>query len=290
MKDGKRSYTAEGVAALRAAGAQERDVAVRNPDYLAERLLSWRFRLRLHPPIVRRLALTFIQRALPGIYPFVTARTKYFDAALARSIAAGCRQVVVLGAGGDTRAYRFADAADGIPFFEVDHPSTSAWKQETMRRLPQLSADVQYVAMDFTTDSLFKTLTAAGAAHDRVTLFLWEGVTPYLTEEAVNETLSAIAGFAPGSSIVFDYFHKDPIDHPDRHSDGGKYVEYLRNHGEPLRFGIDPDDVERFLNERGFKLESHSSPADLAELVRSTTTTIGQPLTSSSIVHATLSP
>lgn len=288
MRDGKRSYTAEGVAALRAAGAMEWDVAVRNPDHLAERLLSWRFRLRLHPPFMRRLALTVIQRALPGIYPFVTARTKYFDAALGAALAAGCQQVVVLGAGGDTRAYRFADDANGIPFFEVDHPSTSAWKRQTMARLPRLSADVRYVAMDFTTDSLVKSLAAAGAEQGRVTLFLWEGVTPYLTGPSVDETLNAIAEFAPGSSVVFDYFHKDAIDHPDQNADGGKYVAYLRDHGEPLRFGIDPENVESFLTERGFELVDHATPDDLGDLVRSSTRawTMGKPLSSSSIVHA----
>ncbi|MBM7789834.1 O-methyltransferase involved in polyketide biosynthesis [Tenggerimyces flavus] len=71
-----------------------------------------------------------------------------------------------------------------------------------MRGLPQLSAEVHYVTMDFTTDSLLESLPAAGAALDRVTLFLWEGVTPYLTEPAVNETLNAIREFAPGSSVV----------------------------------------------------------------------------------------
>lgn len=263
-RESGRSYTAEGAAALRAAGTYEADPGLRNPDQLAEQLIGWQYTLRVRFSLLRSLSLKLIDRVLPGIYLFVTARTKHFDAILLEEINAVVEQVVILGAGADSRAYRFAGELDGIPVYEVDHPATGAWKQQQVQRIfGALPEHVRYVPIDFQSESLDHALAQAGAKAELRTCFLWEGVTPYLTPEAVDETLAAIAKFAPGSSVAFDYFYLDAIEHPERYPDGQKYFAYLRKHGEPLVFGLDPERIEEFLRPRGFTLESNARAEDL---------------------------
>lgn len=263
--DSGRSSTAEGVAALRAAGAREVDPVLRNPDHLAGQLIGWRYRARLSVPVLRRLALRLIDRQLPGIYLFVTARTKHFDAILDRELARGVGQVVVLGAGADSRAYRFARALSGATVYEVDHPATSAWKQrQVTRMLGAVPGHVRYVPVEFGTEPLDRALRSAGADDGLGTLFLWEGVTPYLAPEAVDDTLATVAGFADGSSVVFDYFYREALRNPERFPDGQRYLAYLAKLGEPLTFGLDPADVAGFLTERGFTVEGNAVPEDLA--------------------------
>jgi methyltransferase (TIGR00027 family) len=266
-RESKRSYTAEGAAALRAAGTYEADPGLRNPDTLAEQLIGWQYKLRVHVGPLRSLSLKLIERALPGIYLFVTARTKHFDANLTGELEDGVEQVVILGAGADSRAYRFAEELDGTPVHEVDHPATGAWKQQQVRRIfGALPEHVRYVPIEFQTESLEHALSESGAKQELRTCFLWEGVTPYLTPEAVDETLAAIARFAPGSSVVFDYFYLDAIEHPERYPDGQKYFAYLRRHGEPLVFGLDPERLEDYLQPRGFALVSNARAEDLSRL------------------------
>lgn len=284
-RESERSYTAEGAAALRAAGTYEADPGLRNPDRLAGQLIGWQYQLRVRFGWLRSLSLKLIERVMPGIYLFITARTKHFDAVLTSEIDAGVEQVVILGAGADSRAYRFAEELAGVPVYEVDHPATGAWKQQQVQRIfGALPEHVRYVPIEFQSESLGHALSQAGAKTELRTCFLWEGVTPYLTPEAVDETLAAIAKFAPGSSVAFDYFYLDAIEQPERYADGQKYFSYLRKHGEPLVFGLDPERIEEFLQPRGFTLESNARAEDLFRLHLAGAR--GHLLTCSGIVHA----
>ena len=146
--------TAAGVAALRAAGAQERDSAVRNPDYLAVSLLSPLLRTvaKLRP--LTWLVLRQYHRILPGGYYFHTARTKHIDAVLRQSAEQGMEQLVILGAGFDTRAHRFKDILTNTKTFEVDYPDTQVIKKKQVSKLKASSPEnVIYVPIDFNTGS-----------------------------------------------------------------------------------------------------------------------------------------
>jgi methyltransferase (TIGR00027 family) len=285
-RESRRSHTADGVAALRAAGARERDPGRRNPDHLAELLTSPGMRRQIRNPVLRRLALRLIDVRLPGIYLFVTARTRHLDAILAAELAGGAEQLVILGAGADSRAHRFAAELAGRPVFELDHPATSAWKRERVRALPG-GADVRYVPIDFGTERLDDALDSAGAARDRRTLFLWEGVTPYLDPAAVDGTLATVGGYPAGSSVAFDYLYRSALDGTG-YPDGARYLRYLRGHGEPLLFGIDPDDVPPFLTKRGLATVANARAEDLvrAHLTGPGGRPFGRSLTFSGIAHA----
>jgi methyltransferase (TIGR00027 family) len=151
-----------------------------------------------------RMTPTQHARAVQGI-DTVPIRSAVIDAALLEAVKQGCRQIVILGAGFDTRAYRL-DPLAGLKVFEVDHPATQADKRERVRALPPPRAEVVWTAVDFERDSLSERLAAAGHDATEKTVWVWEGVVMYLGDEAVRATLEAIrARSAAGSALVLHY-------------------------------------------------------------------------------------
>jgi methyltransferase (TIGR00027 family) len=263
-EDSKRSHTAEGAAALRAAGARASDANLRNPDTMAERLIGWQYQLRVRIMPLRALSLRVIDHLMPGLFPFITARTKHLDALLLQEIRAGAEQVVILGAGADSRAHRFADELADVHVYEVDHPATGEWKRRQMIRLfGALPERVSYVPVDFSVQTLDDGLDSAGVDRNLRTVFLWEGVAPYLPPDAVDATLTSITRFAAGSSVVFDYLYEDVIGESSTHADGRKYQTYLAKHGEPLLSGLDPDTLDAHLAKLGLELVDNAGPDEL---------------------------
>lgn len=141
---------------------------------------------------------------------FIAVRTRFAEDALAAALERGIRQVVVLGAGLDTYAYRKA-VPNGVRIFEVDHPATQAWKRQRLSdagiEIPQ---SLTFAPVDFEHQTLAAALADAGFDTAQPTFFTWLGVVPYLTEGAVWSTLAFIAGLAGGAHVVFDY--ADPPD------------------------------------------------------------------------------
>jgi methyltransferase (TIGR00027 family) len=141
---------------------------------------------------------------------FISARTRFAEDALASAVERGVGQVVVLGAGLDTYAYR-NPFGDRLRVFEVDHPATQAWKRQRLAEAAiPLPASLTFVPVDFEQDTLSGGLVAAGLDLAQQTFFNWLGVVPYLAEEAVWATLAFIASLPRGAQVVFDY--SDPLD------------------------------------------------------------------------------
>jgi len=187
------------------------------------------------------------------------ARTTYFDQALARHLPT-IDQLVILGAGLDTRPYRLPPGV-GIRCFEVDTPKTQAFARAMLRKAGIDASHVTFVAADFEREDWFQKLVSAGFEPDKPTFFLWEGVTPYLDRQAVESTLRKLAGTAPGGAVAFDYFSTDLF------HDRSLFWLYgraaLQAFGEPLGgFGIDTTRPARehaaaFLMSCGLSLEEH---------------------------------
>jgi methyltransferase (TIGR00027 family) len=157
--------TAESVALLRAAGALLRDERLRGPDHLAARLMPWAPRLSalVKVPVVRQLMPLLAERVVPGGVGFELARTKYMDSVVAEEVRDGAEQVVILGAGFDSRAYRMADELAAVTVFEVDQPGMSATKQARVRSAAGTPpANVHYVPVDLETTDLADALTEGG--------------------------------------------------------------------------------------------------------------------------------
>lgn len=199
------------VAAGRALGAREPDKSIRNPDYLAERLLGPDERAMVaDQPVVQALDDNFADLrqnpAALGSMVMMIIRTRFIEERLEHAIRDGASQVVILGAGFDTRAYRLTELLKAARVFEVDQPSTQEYKTRRIRETGiEVPLNLAYVPVDFRHDKLGDVLAAAGYDSNRKTFFIWEGVTMYLPEAAVEETLRWVAAQAPGSAIVFDF-------------------------------------------------------------------------------------
>ncbi len=258
---GKR--TAEIVALARAAGCL--DPAIGNPDHLAQRMLDYRLRLLLLPGL-RHLVRASFERRVPGMFFYHQARTKYLDQLFLASIR-GVKQLVILGAGLDTRPYRFADQLANRRVFEVDHPGTAAWKHHHLRRLGRPVDHVTYISIDFTQDSLQQTLEDSGYDAGIPTFFLWEGVVMYLPRESVESTLAVIAAAAPGSSVAFDYVYRSSLERPLDYLGADGFQRYVSARNEPCQFGLDPAEVGPFLASHGLTMASNADSVELARLI-----------------------
>lgn len=284
--------TAEAFASLRAAGSSVRDEQVRNPDHLASRFIALGPRLTtlVKVPALRPLARRTAERVSPGAYYYELARVKHMDAALSDELDAGLEQLVILGAGFDTRAYRFANRLSAMRVFELDHPVTAALKQARVRKVfRSLPEQVTYISADLEHEDLSAALRRAGYRTDARTLFIWSGVSFYLSEEAVHSVLAFVGACSkPGSSIVFDYHYQGFTDGTrDYYGSraGRRRVEEL---GEPCIFGIAEGGVSTLLRQHGLELISDVGPAELERryLIRSDGGLDGHPFGFISIAHA----
>lgn len=177
---------------------------------------------------------------------FVAARARFAEDGLARAVARGLRQAVVLGAGLDTFALRNPHAGQGLRVFEVDHPDTQAWKRARLEEMGGAPESLVFCAVDFERDDLLQRLVSSGLDASRPTYFIWLGVTPYLTRDAIMTTLHAIATI-PGGEVAFDYTEG-------RERNAGEALAFqdaLRSRvaalGEPIIGDLDPAGLAREL-------------------------------------------
>ena len=267
MSNAQPSRTCLYVAAGRALGAREPDESVRNPDYLAERLLGPEERAMVaDQPVAQALDLDFADIAKNpealGSVVMMIIRTRFIEERLEQAIRDGVSQVVILGAGFDTRAYRLTELLQVAHVFEVDQPSTQEYKKRRIRETGiEVPPNLTYVAVDFRHDKLGDVLAAAGYDSGQRTFFIWEGVTMYLPEAAVEETLRWVAAQAPSSTIIFDFVGAMVIQFmanipwdklPEVAKKGVERLQRLEA-GEPWIFGL-PEDEQEFLRKLGLEL------------------------------------
>lgn len=195
---------------------------------------------------------------------FIAIRARFGEDSLARALTEGVRQVVVLGAGLDTYAYR-QPATEGLRVFEVDLPATQAWKKE---RLAAASIPVpestRFVSLDFTRGSLTEGLAAAGHDPRQRTFFTWLGVVPYLEESSVRATLRDIAGLPGGCDVVFDYCNPPEAGADDSQGADHKALSArVAKLGEPFRCYLDTEPLLVFLRSLGYARVEDLGPAGI---------------------------
>jgi len=189
-----------------------------------------------------------------GLRAFVAMRSRFAEDGLAAAVARGVRQYVLLGAGLDTFAYREGELFAGVTVFEIDHPATQAWKRARLAEAGiAIPSNVTYGPINFETETLAQGLTRAGFNFTQPAFFAWLGVTPYLTRDAVFETLNFIAtSTKSGSEIVFDY--SQPVEALDaaQRAYFEAMAERVAAAGEPFRCFFDPVELARDLAALGF--------------------------------------
>jgi methyltransferase (TIGR00027 family) len=214
-------------------------------------------------PLLRRLLIAASERSGPGLWTNMACRKHYIDDKLFESIGS-IDTVVILGAGLDSRAYRLARRTP-IPVFEVDLPVNIARKRAAVRRVfGAPPASVHLVPVDFETDDLAAVLARHGYAATDRTFFAWEGVTQYLTADAVRTMFEFLARAAPGSRLVFTYVREDFIDGRSMYDAPGLYRR-MRQRSQLWRFGLMPADVPAFLADYGWRVIEQAGPDYLLE-------------------------
>jgi methyltransferase (TIGR00027 family) len=207
---------------------------------------------------VRRAMIAATERSGPGLWANLACRKRYIDEKLDESLA-DIDAVVVLGAGLDTRAYRLARRSD-IPVFEIDLPVNVERKKAIVRRaLGGPPPSVRLVPVDFERDDLAAELAKHGYRASARTFFVWEGVTQYLTADAVRATFSYLRSAAAGSRLVFTYVQRDFIDGQNLYGAKSAYRRF-RERQQIWQFGLSPDEVSDFVAAYGWRLVEQAGP------------------------------
>jgi methyltransferase (TIGR00027 family) len=259
------SRTAEYMALFRALESLRPPEERRIDDPFASRFLRPALRLLLYAarrPEVRRLLVRFLDARWPGARSSGVARTRWIDDALRAELRAGCPQVVILGAGFDARAWRLPELA-GVRVFELDRAAT----QERKRARLGAGAAPVFVSADLGVPDFGAALRAAGFDPERPACFLLEGVSNYLSAEAVDGVMRFVGRSAPGSAFLFTYVHRDFLAGT-LHAEGAERLRRtLARSGEPWTFGLDPAELPAYLRERGLELEADLGAREYRERV-----------------------
>lgn len=251
MRDGRPSITATWVAAWRAIGGGSARAVVR--DDVAEHLVPAPYasilRVARDNPQATRQLNRFVDVVSGGRTRHLALRTRAIDDGVTAAIERGAEQLVLVGAGLDARAFRLP-ALREVTVFEVDHPSTQGWKKQRVGALTPLARELRFVATDFERDSLRERLAAAGHDATRPTVFIWEGVSMYLTSPAIDRLLHGLRECAaPESTLLATYFEPQPS------KLAGALSVVLRGISEPVRSRFSAAEFETRLSPHAFEVE-----------------------------------
>jgi methyltransferase (TIGR00027 family) len=252
MKQNQSSASAAGVAAMRAIETQKPESERICFDPYARTFANTVLPASLFFLTKLMIDSGLYDRMAPGATAFIAVRERYIDDYLITGLAEGLKQVVILGAGFDSRPYRIP-GIEKTQVFEVDHPATQEAKLKGLKKvIDPLPAHVTFVPLDFNTQSLGEGLLAGGYDEHGKTLFIWQGVTYFLTAEGVDSTLAFIANHSgPGSSVIFDYFYTETLsDTANGYGKSLRRAQRLSN--EAYMFGVDRGQIGPFLTQRGF--------------------------------------
>ncbi|HVU86911.1 MAG TPA: SAM-dependent methyltransferase [Pirellulales bacterium] len=257
MKSNQASRTAEYMALFRAleSGRAPQDRLFDDPfacEFLSPNLRRVVSAARL--PVFGSWIPWLIDGRWPGARTSAVARTRFIDDRLIAALDEGMSQVVILGAGFDCRAYRLPQLSR-TRVFEVDHPATQRAKRACLGRcFDALPGHVRFVAVDFNSQGLDVRLAEEGVSADTPTFWIWEGVTNYLSGEAVSATLDSMRTSAPRSRLVFTYVHRGALDGVAEFPGKAALQKTLAQAGEVWTFGLDPAELPEYLASRGFHL------------------------------------
>jgi methyltransferase (TIGR00027 family) len=238
------SGTARVVAVLRAAHLVLDDEPPVLNDTVVARLLGGDVEAHL-----RARADEFQTPILRGLRSHVVLRSRFAEDALMDAVADGAEQYVLLGAGGDTFAYRQPPWARRLAIVEVDHPASQAAKCAALAAAGiEVPPNVRFADVDFERETLAHGLARCGVDTAKRTFFSWLGVTMYLTRDAIEATLRTVLSFPKRSEIVFTFAQPNP----DTTSAGAKLAESAASVGEPWISYFTPEEVEAMLRSLGF--------------------------------------
>lgn len=238
--------------------------------FAKEFLVNPHYRRLAGSPLLAYGLLMFLKYWAPGGQEFLTSRARLVDDLAAKlvegnDVSERLEQVVILGAGFDTMALRIRDRLRNVTIFEVDHPATQAVKREVMERIG-VPENLRFVAVDFEKDDFTEKLREAGFDSSRRSFVIWVGVSYYLTNKAVANTLEQIAGLgSAGTKLVWDYLLAEVLNGSTTNRDALDKARRAAKLGEPWLFGLETSQVPYYIEQFGFQLLKDYSPEELHE-------------------------
>ena len=222
-------------------------------DPVAHALLGTPVRWMFQFAGMRNFTINQMDSITKGIYGSQVCRTRYIDDAAREALAKGIEQLVILGAGFDSRPYRLP-GMEHVKVFEVDLPAVQNEKQQKLQKyLGRLPANVTFIPIDFDKQSLESVFAGTAFDPSRPAVFIWEAVTQYITADAVHRTLAFVGKSAPGSVLLFTYVLKSIIERRSDIPGASKMMDFVAN-DSPWLFGLEPSTLADYLGPFGLKL------------------------------------
>lgn len=229
---------------------------------------DWRYvALFSYRPIALPVAQLY-NKLFPGWAAEIILRYRHCDEQLRREVERGCKQVVILGAGYDSTALR-CQFNEAVTIYELDKPAIQRHKIDIISRKSLCTKHpVEYVSCDFDAgDDLTEQLLSRGFAADQQCFVSWLGVSYYLSEAAVRDTLDKLARVcAPGSKVMLDYIVPSVVDQTIDHAGALRGARFAAKRGEQFSFGLERDCVHDLLSDNSFRLSENHAVSDLIEL------------------------
>lgn len=266
----KATQTGMGVSFMKAVGMLYPDGKRLFEDPYSAKFLTpgYKFFLFLmRSPGIFNVLMKLREKATPGLVGWMFCRFRYIDDVLKESISKqGIDTVVNLGVGMDSRAY-YTPGIEHIKYFEVDHPSVMKTKETKMKDiLGKLPDNVLYVPIDFENQSLDTELKNSGFNQKSKTLFIWEGVTQYISKDANDGIMKYVAQTAPGSRIVFSYLLKSFIDGTVIPEGTEVMYKHMCKKKNPLWiYGLDPAGMPNYLSKYSLRLIEDIGSSEVEE-------------------------
>lgn len=282
--------SAEVMALVRTIGSKEKDAKLKAGDHLAEFFLPYPFRLLLNVPIIRKMLQKIYAKKIPGGFPYIVAKSRAIDDMLETALSSGdVQQLVFLGAGYDTRAYRYKNLLSRTRIFEVDHPEIIERKKSLVKKQHFNQDNVVYCGADFDEgkdEFNMAWLNKHGIKQNLKTLFIIDGVSYFISAPAFDNVLNIIAQFQSGSELVFDYAYHEILDGKQYYG-SDEFQSSLKSMGEPVINGIKENGINAHLNRFDLDIVSLLKPLDIEKrYLTATNGTSRLPYGFLDIVHA----
>jgi methyltransferase (TIGR00027 family) len=259
-------------------------------DPVVKDLVGIPLKVMMQFAIIRNFTIRQTDDVGKGIYGAQICRTRFIDDAVQTALSEGIGQLVILGAGFDTRPYRLP-GMERVKVFEVDLAVVQNNKKSKLQKhFGHLPENVTFIPFDFDTQILETILAGTAFDPSRLAVFIWEGVTQYISEEAVHQTLSFVGKSAPGSIIVFTYILKSIIERRSDIPDADKMMGAVAKYA-PWIFGLEPSSIPSFLKPYHLAMIADVGNKDYQEkylkpMKRNLTVTEGERIAQAVVTHS----
>lgn len=249
--ESKTSRTAEFTCMVRCLSYLDKRPQYKSDDYVSQIIMNSLIKFFIKFPAIKRC---MIDNFVSGMYEYVISRTKYIDETVRAALLDGTEQILILGAGFDSRGIRFHDMANKAKIFELDAPATQNAKIERYKEKGITIPDnLIFIPIDFDKQNISDRLSECGFERNKKSLIVMEGLTMYLQPESIDNLFNILNDFTgEGSKIVFDFIYSSVLNHKNLYQGEKELVESASRNGEEFCFGLEKENVPEFLGKYGF--------------------------------------